>query len=794
MQAMETLWNALKSLAIWQVIVLIVVLFGSAGAVFYLYTDTTQTDSAELGENQQLIPIRYGDIVNQVSTNGNVAFPERETVSFSVAGTLGTVLVEEGEAVALGQALARLDATSIANLEEAVGRARVDLLQAQDDLAQLLEPRSPVVMARERAAAVEKVATARYQVQLAEESLAEALDPVIPTMVDLKTLKESIAATELLIDQRREERDDLLDPVLPTDQEIKAQEELVADARLKLQDAIDERDLLRTRNLQPDYEMKLAEALQEQADAEKELAAIEESLADLEPTDKELQVAFQNRLNARIALDEATRALEDFEKLHGSDLTTLRREKQEIEKDLANANETLSSLREGYNSGTLGLASNIGRWEVYVAAMEEELQDVRIGIVSEFEELEAALAVAEANLAEAEEQLAELVQGPDSLEREALEARARTIVANREVVDRDLSELEEPEIDPLQLALADARIVLAEATLAQAISDLSEMRQALDETPNHLELELNLQQEELAEVTLAQLWEDYHEIVEDRKAIADPLDVALKERRIELAQADLAQAEEELADLLADQQSPPDPLDFAQAEQDILSARVALEEAELKLESAEIVSPMAGLVLQVMSDPGEEIEPRTDILEIVDPGTIEVDGIVDEIDVLLVRVGTAAEVTLDALPDATIPGVVTEIAAESQNQQGVVSYPIRIRLDVPPGVQPREGLSAVANIVLWEERNVLVVPQQALYGSFEQPVVRVMTAAGVAERQVTLGSTDDFWVAVKAGLDEGDQVVLESAGVNTSEFSFRNLRRATGGAGGPRGGAAGRTR
>ena len=224
---METLWNAIKSLAIWQMIVLLALLFGSAAAVFLFYTDSTQTDSAVLAENQQLIPVRFGDIVNQVSTNGNVAFPQRETLSFGIAGTLGPLPVEEGQRVEAGQELARLDSTSIANLEEVLGRARVDLLQAREDLASLLERPSEVAMAQEVAAAREEVAAARYRVQQAEEILAEALEPEIPTFLDVKTLKERIAATELLVEQRLEEREDLLDPELPTEQEIKAQEELL---------------------------------------------------------------------------------------------------------------------------------------------------------------------------------------------------------------------------------------------------------------------------------------------------------------------------------------------------------------------------------------------------------------------------------------------------------------------------------------------------------------------------------------------------------------------------------------
>ena len=777
---MEALWNAIKSLAVWQIVFLLVVMLGAAATVYFVYAGATQPETTELAENQQLIPIRYGDIVNQVSTNGNVDFPERKTVTFGVKGEVGELLVEEGQSVSTGQELVRLNSSTIATLEEAVAQARVDLLQAEDTLADLLEPQSEVTLALERAAAEEKVADARLQLQRAREALEEVLDPEVPAFLEVKTLKEQIAATELLIQQREEEREDLLNPELPTDQEIKAQEELIADARVKLRQSIESRDELLSRDLQPDYDIELAEALQKKAEAEKELASIQDALDTLEPSERELVEAFQTRLKAQIALDEASQALEDFEDLHGSKLANRRNEKAQIEADLTSAQATLASLQAAHDSGTLGLDSNIRRWKIYVANLESELKEIRFGIVSEAEELEAALAVAKTALEEAEERLAELSEGPDSLERAALEAKAKTILANQEVVDRDLAELELPEVDTQELALREARIVLAEATLNQAIADLEQLLEDLEIMPDKLELELNTQQLELAQATLAQHWEDYDQLLEDMAVQPDPLEVALRKQQVLVAEATLAQAEEDLARLLEEQDSPPDAVDVAVAKQKALSARNQLAAAQRERAAVVITASSAGYVTQLMVETGDSVEPNTEILEIVDPTIVEVDGIVDEIDVVLVQVGTAAEVSLDALPGITIPGVVTEIAEDSQNQQGVVSYPIRIRMELSEGIRPRAGLSAIANIVLREERNVLLVPQQALYGTFDQPVVRVMTDLGVAERMVTLGSSDDFWVAVRDGLSEGDQVVFESAEV-TTESGFRSIRRATGG-------------
>ena len=97
-----------------------------------------------------------------------------------------------------------------------------------------------------------------------------------------------------------------------------------------------------------------------------------------------------------------------------------------------------------------------------------------------------------------------------------------------------------------------------------------------------------------------------------------------------------------------------------------------------------------------------------------------------------------------------------------------------------------DGLSPAAVAFLIENTRIV-------YGSFSEPLVKVVNAAGTLEdRAVVLGNSDDFWVAVREGLQEGDQVAMESAEVGTSRFSFRQFRRVTGASG--RGGSGGGSR
>ncbi len=128
--------------------------------------------------------------------------------------------------------------------------------------------------------------------------------------------------------------------------------------------------------------------------------------------------------------------------------------------------------------------------------------------------------------------------------------------------------------------------------------------------------------------------------------------------------------------------------------------------------------------------------------------------------------------TLDALVGEVLNGTVTEIGSAATSQQGVVTYPLRVTLQVPAGIDLRDGLSATADIILREEENVLLVPIQALHGTFDLPVVLVLSGGRVAERPVALGGSDDFWIIVTDGLVEGEQVVIETGEASTTQFGF----------------------
>ena len=98
-----------KALRPWQIAALAIAALGSAWATYGIISNTTSANQVDLTAYQRIIPVQYGDLMNQVSTNGSLIFPERETLTFGSAGTVSRVLVKEGQQVTQGQPLAELD-------------------------------------------------------------------------------------------------------------------------------------------------------------------------------------------------------------------------------------------------------------------------------------------------------------------------------------------------------------------------------------------------------------------------------------------------------------------------------------------------------------------------------------------------------------------------------------------------------------------------------------------------------------------------------------------------------------
>ena len=225
------------------------------------------------------------------------------------------------------------------------------------------------------------------------------------------------------------------------------------------------------------------------------------------------------------------------------------------------------------------------------------------------------------------------------------------------------------------------------------------------------------------------------------------------------------------------------------------------------LEKHNSFAPIEGMVTNLPVRVGETVVPGlqnqtgTLIMTIADMSQITAEVKVDETDVVNVQMGQQAEITIDAIPNKTFTGHVTEMGntailrstgvAASQSaisSQEAKDFKVVIALDNPPS-EIRPGLSCTAKITTATRQNVLTIPIQALTvrqkGDLEpktpaktgaeaaakvDPAVEkarkeelqgvfVISGGKATFRKVETGITGATDIEVLSGLKEGDEVI-----------------------------------
>jgi HlyD family secretion protein len=255
------------------------------------------------------------------------------------------------------------------------------------------------------------------------------------------------------------------------------------------------------------------------------------------------------------------------------------------------------------------------------------------------------------------------------------------------------------------------------------------------------------------------------------------------ERKRSLAESDLiprAELEAARSELRARQAA------VSAARSRISQMQASLTSARHDLSRVTITSPIDGVVTRVNVEEGEVAmigtmnQAGTVLLVIADLGVMEATVDVDETDVVDVDVGQEAKITVDAFPDTTFAGTVTEVGTSPKIEptvtgpaEGATDFEVKVTVQDPLPAA-RSGLSTSVDIVTARQENVLTIPIQSL-------VVRQIAddAAGageVAEREgvfvvkdgearfvpVRVGISGERHFEVLEGLKEGDQVVSGS--------------------------------
>jgi len=258
------------------------------------------------------------------------------------------------------------------------------------------------------------------------------------------------------------------------------------------------------------------------------------------------------------------------------------------------------------------LEAEVRRAEAVLGAAEARLRDLRAG--ARREEIQEA----EARVARAQALLDDLVAGARAEEIEAARAAARSAAA--------VLELSRKEFARAQELYAKDLIALQE----------------LDRARNAYEVA----------------------VANDGAAREKVALLEAGARRSEIAAARAAlRAEQERVRLL---RAGPRPDAVAVLRAEVAEARAALARARARLGETRIDSPIAGVVLRKNLEVGETANPGIPILVLMDPREMWVRAYVSETDVGRIRLGQPAAVVVDAFPNQTFAGTLSEIASEAE--------------------------------------------------------------------------------------------------------------------------------
>ena len=211
------------------------------------------------------------------------------------------------------------------------------------------------------------------------------------------------------------------------------------------------------------------------------------------------------------------------------------------------------------------------------------------------------------------------------------------------------------------------------------------------------------------------------------------------------------------------------------AEAAVARARARLDTLATQLGYATVRSPLSGRVLDVHVEEGSAVSPVTAVtggtllVSLAATDRLHLEGLVDENEVPLVRIGQKARVRTEAYGGTLFRGEVRRIAPLGQRVQNVTYFEVEIALTDPRASELRPRMSGDAEIVAEVVPGAVHVPETALRYEGDRVYVEVVApdegeanGAPTSERRdVTVGIVDGARVQILDGLEVGQEIFLQ---------------------------------
>jgi HlyD family secretion protein len=215
--------------------------------------------------------------------------------------------------------------------------------------------------------------------------------------------------------------------------------------------------------------------------------------------------------------------------------------------------------------------------------------------------------------------------------------------------------------------------------------------------------------------------------------------------------------------------APPRKVDVAYYQAQVAQSQSAYELALSNLDDYIIYAPIDGKVVFVNNEVGEQIgfgvtniaNASQPVITLLGKGDFEVEVDVPESDIIKVKVGNQAKITLDAYgEDVIFNGTVVFIDLASTSIQDVVYYKVKVALE-PTTYEIKQGMTANIDLETAQKSDVLVIPARALKEDTDgKKYVEILVNGQVERKEITIGLRGDQGIEVTSGLSENEEIIV----------------------------------
>ena len=204
-------------------------------------------------------------------------------------------------------------------------------------------------------------------------------------------------------------------------------------------------------------------------------------------------------------------------------------------------------------------------------------------------------------------------------------------------------------------------------------------------------------------------------------------------------------------------------LDSARTQRDLAQGGVTAAEGNLRLlrarlENANVVSPLTGVVVKRYVQSGTFSKAGAAIVAVADVSSLLAKAVVGEAQVAELKLGIPVTVRVNALKDQEFKGTLTRLSPAAALPAR--TFTAEVNIPNPQGIL-KAGMFAKVDIAGLVREKVLVVPEGALVLREDQKTVFVVTPENkVVQKVLKLGESSGGWVEVLDGVKDGEKIVV----------------------------------